>query len=147
MLTVEVTFYGWDDNNPPGNAIAFPKGGGYPTIHPVAGGTGTYADPITFATDQAELPPGTVVYAPFIEKYVVMEDDCAQCDSDWAGSQKRHIDIWMNSDGTEDPNALDACEGQWTRDATLIEVGPPPGRTVTTAPLFDPPSNACRSSP
>lgn len=29
-----------------------------------AGGTGTFNNPITFATDQAELPVGTVVYCP-----------------------------------------------------------------------------------
>jgi hypothetical protein len=51
-----VTLYGWPDNSPPGNAIAYPADEGYPTIHNVASGTGTYADPITYATDQAELP-------------------------------------------------------------------------------------------
>jgi hypothetical protein len=51
-----VTLYGWPDNSPPGNAIAYPADGGYPTIHNAAGGTGTYANPVTFATDQAELP-------------------------------------------------------------------------------------------
>ncbi len=147
MRTMEVTFYGWDDNSPPGNAIAYPKSSGFPTVHDAAGGTGTYADPITFATDKSELPRGTLVYAPFIEKYLVMEDDCGQCDTDWAGSMKWHIDVWMNSNGTETASALLACEDQWTQNATTVEVDPPPGRTVTTSPLFDPSTNTCRTSP
>ena len=37
----EVTLYGWPDNSPPGNGIAFPANSGSPTIHNAAGGTGT----------------------------------------------------------------------------------------------------------
>ncbi|HLK38183.1 MAG TPA: hypothetical protein VKU41_15580 [Polyangiaceae bacterium] len=147
LMPVYVTFYGWEDNSPPGGAIAYPKGGGYPTRHETAGGTGTYGDPITFATDMAEFGVGTVLYVPFIEKYVVMEDDCVQCDSDWTSSHKFHIDVWMNSNGSEDPAALNRCEDQWTRATTNVEVSPPPTRPVTAPPLFDPMSNVCRSTP
>src|SRR5581483_6416833 len=80
------TCYGWLDNSPPGAAIA------YPQIHSKAGGKGTYSDPVTFATDSAELKPGTKVYVSYLKKYFIMEDDCAQCDSDWSKSKKRHID-------------------------------------------------------
>jgi hypothetical protein len=146
MQTVEMTFYGWDDNSPPGGSIAYPKNGGFPTIHDVAGGTGTYADPITYATDKSELPIGTIVYAPVILKYLVMEDDCGQCDTDW-GSMTWHIDVWMNSNGTETASALDACEDQWTQSATTIEVNPPPGRMVDPTPLFDPSTNTCSTNP
>jgi hypothetical protein len=145
--TMEVTFYGWDDNCPPGNAIAYPKSSGFPTVHDAAGGTGSYTDPISFATDKSELPIGSLVYAPFIEKYLVMEDDCGGCVTDWSKSMKWHIDVWMNSDGTEKASALFACEDQWTQNATTIEIDPPPGRTVTTTPLFDPSTNVCRKSP
>jgi hypothetical protein len=41
-----LTFYGWYDNTPPGGDIA------YPQIHSTAGGKGTFADPITFATSR-----------------------------------------------------------------------------------------------
>src|SRR5215470_19654007 len=51
-----LTFYGWWDNTPPGNDIAYPK------IHSGAGGKGTFADPITFATSTAEMPKGTKVW-------------------------------------------------------------------------------------
>ena len=75
-----------------------------------------------------------------------MEDDCGQCDTDW-GSMTWHIDVWMNSNGTETTSALVSCEDQWTQSATTIEIDPPPGRTVTTAPLFDPSTNTCRTTP
>src|SRR4051794_570915 len=48
----KVTFYGWPDNSPPGPAIA------YPVIHSQADGTGSYADPITFATATGLFPKG-----------------------------------------------------------------------------------------
>lgn len=146
-ISLYVTFYGWADNSPPGDAIAYPKNGGFATIHDAAGGTGTLADPITYATDKAEFPVGTILYVPFIEKYVVMEDDCVECDSDWSGSRKRHIDLWMNSDAAEDQNSLVQCEDAWTRTATNVEVNPPADRPVTTAPLFVPSTNVCRTSP
>jgi 3D (Asp-Asp-Asp) domain-containing protein len=147
MMSVYVTFYGWADNSPPGGAIAYPKSDGYPTLHDTAGGTGTYADPITFATDEDELPVGTRLYVPFIEKYVIMEDDCVECDSDWTSSHKWHVDLWMNSNGTENASALGDCEDAWTRSSTTVEVDPPDGRTVTTQPLFDPATNTCRTTP
>ncbi|MGZ5971309.1 MAG: hypothetical protein ACXWP4_26750 [Polyangiales bacterium] len=135
----EVTFYGWPDNDPPGPAIAYPK------IHSSAGGTGTYADPITFATAAAEFPAGTILYVPFIKKYVIMEDYCAACTSDWS-SGKRHIDIWMNSDNNNGSQLL-ACQYSWTRSAADVEIHPPPDRPVTTAPLFDTSTAICRTSP
>jgi hypothetical protein len=144
---VYMTFYGWPDNSPPGGAIAYPKNGGFPTVHNAEGGTGTYADPITFATDEAEFPVGTLLFAPVIEKYLVMEDDCAECDTDWSSSQRWHIDVWMNSNGTDDSNAVLDCEDQWTKSTTVVEVNPPPGRPATAPPLFDTTTNVCRPSP
>ncbi len=146
-MSVYVTFYGWADNSPPGGAIAYPKSDGHPTLHETAGGTGTYADPITFATDKAEFPVGTRLYVPFIEKYVIMEDDCVECDSDWTSSHKWHIDLWMNSNGTENTSSLTSCEDRWTRDSTSVEIDAPDGRMVTTTPLFTPATNVCRTTP
>jgi 3D (Asp-Asp-Asp) domain-containing protein len=145
--TVYMTFYGWPDNSPPGAAIAYPKSDGFPTVHETAGGTGTYDDPITFATDKAEFPVGTLLFAPVIEKYLVMEDDCAECDTDWTSSQKWHIDVWMNSNATDDSNAVLGCEDRWTQSTTVVEVNPPPGRPATAPPLFDTTTNLCRTSP
>ncbi|MBO0839527.1 MAG: carbohydrate-binding protein, partial [Sciscionella sp.] len=99
-----VTLYGWPDNSPPGGDIAYPKDGGYPTIHNSAGGTGTYANPITYATDQSELAVGTKVYYPYLHRYFIMEDDCAECDQDWNDSGKYHIDLWI---GGQNGNSSD----------------------------------------
>jgi 3D (Asp-Asp-Asp) domain-containing protein len=147
LMSVYVTFYGWADNSPPGGAIAYPKSDGYPTLHDAAGGTGTYADPITFATDKSEFPVGTVLYVPFIEKYVMMEDDCVECDSDWTSGHKWHIDLWMNSNASESSSSLASCEDRWTRNATSVEIAPPADRAVTPTPLFDPSTNTCRTTP
>jgi len=75
VVTTIVTFYAGLDNTPPGsNEIAHPNG-----RHPTAGGTGTYADPTTLATDPRELPVGRLVYCAPLQRYFVMEDDCDAC--------------------------------------------------------------------
>ena len=145
LVLVQVTWDGWDDNSPPGGAIAYPPGDGYPTLHNVAGGTGTYADPITFGSDKDEYPPGTILYLPFAQKYVIMEDDCTQCDGQWPAT--RAIDVWMNSDGSESADALYDCEGVWTNLAAEIMSSPPPNLPVTTTPVFDPATSTCSSLP
>src|ERR1700753_2793166 len=75
-----ITMYGWYDNTPPSDSISYPK------LHKTAGGTGTYADPITYASDKAETPAGTKIYVPRLQKYFIMEDDCEECDADWKGN-------------------------------------------------------------
>jgi hypothetical protein len=130
-----VTFYGWPDNDPPGNDIA------YPQIHSGAGGVGSFADPITFASAMAEWPPGTKLYVPFLKRYVIMEDLCAQCTTDWT-SRKYHIDIWINSDGRRDADVIQ-CEDDLTQTSADVEVNPPNGRPVDTTPLFNPDTGAC----
>ena len=139
LKSLYVTFYGWPDNSPPGAGIA------YPGLHSQAGGTGSYADPITFATDAREFAPGTILYVPFIEKYVIMEDGCAECSTDWARG-KWHIDIWMNSNGSYDSQVL-ACENDWTQSTAQVEIDPPSNRPVTLPPLFDTSKGVCRTSP
>jgi hypothetical protein len=129
------TLYGWLDNSPPGNAIA------YPQIHSGAGGTGTYSDPVTFATDQAELAPGTRVYVAYMKKYFIMEDDCAQCDTDWQNSGMRHIDLWAGGDSNSGQSLLD-CEDSLTEQANVI-VNPPTGETVDTTPIYNTSTGQC----
>ena len=101
-----------------------------------------YLDPITMASDPAEWPVGTKLYLPFLRKYVVMEDFCAQCAADWQQSRAYHIDVWMNSDATVGP-ALRDCQNLWTQNSTVTEVDPPPDRMVDSRPLFDPTTNMC----
>ena len=73
-----MTLYGYVDNSPPGTDIAHPCG-----TRQGAGGTGTYADPITFATDVQEMAWCQVIYVPYMERYFIHEDECSECDHDW----------------------------------------------------------------
>ena len=143
-----VTLYGWPDNSPPGNAIAYPADEGNPTLHNVASGTGTYADPITYATDKAELPIGTKVYYPFLHRYFIMEDDCVECDEDWTGQGPDggpglyHIDLWI---GGQNGNSTDVinCEDNLTQNSAPAIVNPPSNEPVDTTPLFNSSGNKC----
>ena len=137
-----VTFYSWLDNDPPGNAIAYPRSRYPRTVHEVAGGTGTYLDPITVASDPTEWAVGTRMYAPFIRKYLVMEDQCEACINDWRESRKRHIDIWMNSN-QRTGEAVHDCAYRWTQEQTLIEINPPRNRPVEPRPVFDTTTSTC----
>jgi hypothetical protein len=122
---IYVTLYGWDDNSPPGCAIA------YPQIHSCADGTGTYSDPITFATDASELAPGTIIYYAPLQRYFIMEDDCTECDQDWTSSGYSHIDLWAGGSAGDNANALYACEDQWTSDGQVpVIVNPPSDEPV-----------------
>ena len=144
-----MTFYGWPDNSPPGGAIAYPKNGGFPTVHNVAGGTGTYANPIhlrdrpggatgrdaAVRSGHREVP-GDGRRLRRVRHRLVFD------------SQKWHVDVWMNSNGTAaDSNAVLGCEDQWTTSTTVVEINPPPGRPATAPPLFDTTTNVCRTSP
>ncbi|WP_437601771.1 hypothetical protein WMF28_09255 [Sorangium sp. So ce590] len=126
----KVTFYGWPDNDPPGNGIA------NPVLHQGAGGIGTSDDPITVAVRQGRFRPGTRMYLPSLRKYLIVEDICASCGSE-------QIDIWMESDERFRDQVI-ACEEAWTPEGTVeVEIDPPPGRPVSTTPFFDKDRGRC----
>lgn len=133
-VDVHVTFYGGPDNDPPGSSdISYPNG-----RHAAAGGT--YTDPITLATDPRELPPGTVVYDAQLEEYFVMEDDCADCISEWGHNRCAHVDLWTAPAGA----GLGSCEEALTPDRpVLLQINPPAARPVDTRPLYDATSGRC----
>lgn len=133
LLTL--TFYGYPDNDPVGDAIA------YPQIHTVAGGTGTYDDPRTVAivTDKngGHWSPGTRMYVPQLSQYLIVEDECASCVPD-------QIDVWMDSTEANADKVLQ-CEKTWTpKEAVEVEIDPPPGRPVIPTPFFDTSTGQCR---
>jgi hypothetical protein len=143
-----VTLYGWDDNSPPGCAIA------YPQIHSCAGGAGTYSDPTTFATDENEFAPGTIIYYAPLERYFIMEDDCTACDEDWTGQGPdggpgyHHIDLWAGGAAGDDANALFACEDSWTSNGQVpVIVDPPSNEPVANngqgGSIFDASTSSC----
>ena len=140
-VEVYVTYYGWHDNDPPGNKIAYPKKYYNEATHDTAGGTGTYTDPITFASDKDLFEVGSILYVPYIKKYIVMEDQCATCEENW-DNVKKHIDIWMSSDDDNEDELYD-CQEYWTRSKTKVEINPPKNRDVNLTPLFDKENGEC----
>ena len=139
------TSYGYDDNSPPSAEIAYPKSDGYPTVHDEATeGSGKYDDPITMATDKDEIAIGSIVYLCHLRKYLVMEDDCGDCDSDWEDDKKYHIDVWMGPQKSLPSNLLYACEDYVTIDNAGIIVNPAnESLPVDTTPLIDPDTGNC----
>ncbi|MGH4023974.1 MAG: hypothetical protein ACRDRV_05245 [Pseudonocardiaceae bacterium] len=125
VLSGFVTFYGAADNDPPGSAAI-----AYPGLHETAGGIGTYADPITFATRYHQTyPPGTRIYLPRLAKYAVMEDDCA-CDQ-----PANHVDLWMGGVGHD--QGVVACANRMTLAGNeSIVKDPDPDRPVDLRPLY-----------
>lgn len=130
MWSVVVTFYGAADNDPPGSTeIAHPN-----AHHRAAGGTGTYADPLSLAADPRAIPVGTRVYYPPLRKYFVMEDDCAACIAEWRSSRTPHIDLWT---GNYTGAGIIRCEETLTPDGRVaVELNPPPGRPADPRPLY-----------
>jgi 3D (Asp-Asp-Asp) domain-containing protein len=136
-VRVAVTFYAGTDNDPPGSSeIAHPN-----ARHATAGGAGTFADPITLATDPDELPIGTVVYDPRLRKYFVMEDECDDCIKEWEADRHGHLDLWTSA--TTDAAVL-GCEEELTpEDPEAVEINPPADRPVDPHPLYDDGSGRC----
>jgi hypothetical protein len=145
-VSVWATYYGWYDNTPPGCATAYSG---------CAKGTGTYADPITFASDKQEFPVGTILYYPTIEKYVVMGDDCQECDLEWTGKGPsggphfHHLDIWTGGKGGNQFAAIN-CEDALTQGlpngaplSTPFIQNPPRDLPVSTEPLFNAKTGHC----
>jgi Putative Ig domain len=142
-----MTLYGYVDNSPAGTDIAHPCG-----ARQGAGGAGTYADPITFATDVSEMPWCVIIYVPYMERYFIHEDECSQCDTDWNKFRLYRFDMWAGGDSAslQEPerDALLACENTWTRadsvsdpDNPTILINPPSGLPVTTSPIFSAPTS------
>ncbi|HTV72567.1 MAG TPA: 3D domain-containing protein [Candidatus Acidoferrales bacterium] len=96
--------------------------------YPVAGGSGTASDPITFAADPTIFPPGSQVYVPFLSRYFIMEDDCPGC----AGSE--HMDLWLGIGTTA---IMTACATSLSGHQIPIIQHPPPDLPVVTTPLWD----------
>ena len=137
-VTLLITFYGFPDNSPPGTDISNPQ------IHDQAGGTGTFDDPETFATDVNEFAPGTIIYVPFLQKYFIMEDTCTECTQDF-NNGKMHVDLWVGGTADDDAQAIIDCEDSLTQDAGDIIVDPDSGLDVDDTPLFNSDNESCFS--
>jgi hypothetical protein len=130
QLTIWLTGYSWQDNTPPGSSAV-----GEPVLHKQAGGTGTYADPITVAVPghkgDMDWQPGTRFYLPSVQRYVMVEDSGAAKPPSGADT---HLDMWIGGqDGTKD--TTDDCESQLTGDVPAV-VNPPDNEQVMTGSIF-----------
>jgi hypothetical protein len=120
IVKATITFYGWPDNTPPGNAIA------HPVIHNVASGDGTYCNPTTFATEPSNdrvFPYGVKIYVPFLKQYFIREDDCTASGpptgSGSNGCYKIWFDLWIGGNGSSKVSALVRCERSLTPNAKV----------------------------
>ena len=152
-VNATITFYGWPDNSPPGNAIA------HPVLHQVASGDGTYCNPTTFATEKkndSQIPYGIKIYVPFLEQYFIREDDCAH-----SGPHRGHghngcsglwFDLWIGGDKASLPHAVFWCEDHLTPNGKVqVILNPDDGLSVENAgPIYldDPvPKGTCFGTP
>jgi hypothetical protein len=154
-MNVKVTFYGYPDNDDGSgnfgtNVIAHEltwQGHNRRTNEqgdPIAGGAGTFEDPITAAASEGNtlMPPGTLVYIPRLKKYFLLEDNCASC------STEAWIDLWMESNAQSNPDVVLECEDNWTGDDTQLReiwINPPTALEVDTTPFFDTNLNRCNA--
>lgn len=152
-----VTGYSWFDNTPPGSAqIAYPRSSGYPTLHDLAGGTGTYADPITVAvghslatgTSVPVWPAGTRFYIPNLRRYFIVEDACGDgptpqngpCYTGYPSPATTWLDVWVGGEGGTDAGA-DACMSDIT-DVWLAIKDPASNYAVVSGDIYGPPCTA-----
>ena len=142
-----ITGYSWFDNTPAGSAAI-----SNPVLHQTAGGTGTYADPITVAVghsiimglDLLDWAQGTRFYIPNLRRYFIVEDTCgdgrtpqngpchnlAQADP---GAQT-WLDVWVGGKGGTSGGA-DRCMDKITAVHTVI-VDPADGYPVVTGDIY-----------
>jgi hypothetical protein len=131
-VSAYVTAYTWFDNDPVGDQIADP------VLHRRAGGSGSYADPVTLAVADGLYPPGTRMYLPHVRRYFMVEDTCASC-----GQRPLWVDMWIDGrtgTKTDVQSCAEALTGTFP-----IEIGPPAGRPVDPVPLFS--GSGCHQLP
>lgn len=133
-ITAELTGYSYQDNTPPSSAKI-----SAPVLHKVAGGTGTFADPITTAVpghsgQGMETPKGTRLYVPRLKRYFIVEDSGA------TKMSTRHFDLWVGGQGFP-KSASDKCMNSYTGREQVV-LNPGAGMPVTVGPLTG--ANGCR---
>ncbi|KAJ9605918.1 hypothetical protein H2200_009767 [Cladophialophora chaetospira] len=142
VSNVKHTFFGYPDNYPPGAGTAYNCGG----RNYVAGGTGTYADPLSMASAEGEFSPCEIAYVPYLQKYVRYEDVCDTCTSDFS-SGVNHIDIWTGSSTQTGGQDQINCENSLTppESHTIIR-NPASNLQADVTALYDVYSGQCGTS-
>lgn len=125
-ITASLSGYSFQDNTPAGSAII-----SMPVLHSKAGGTGTYADPITTAvpgsSSSPETPKGTRIYVARLKRFFIVEDSGATKES------VTHFDLYVGGEGFSKSDS-DACMNSYT-DKLPVIINPPAGLPVTVGPL------------
>lgn len=141
-----LTSYTYWDNTPPGSAdIALP------VLHSKAGGTGTYADPITIAVghsitngvDTPDYPKGTIFYIPNVRKYFIVEDLCGDgskpqngpCHTGFPAGASAWLDMWIDGQSTTSSKAT-SCANALTK-VLRVEINPAPYWIVVPGPVIN----------
>lgn len=155
-MTAYTTSYTWWDNTPAGSAdIALP------VIHSKAGGTGTYADPITLAVGHSitggvstpDFPAGTLFYIPNVRAYFIVEDVCGDgskpqngpCHKLNAEAKSTGATVWLDMwiDGASvSKSAANACAEALT-DGHLAIQNPAANYAVVEGSVIQ--NGACRT--
>ena len=146
-ITAYLTAYTYWDNTPPGSSQI-----SNPIIHSLAGGTGTYSDPITVAVghsimggqDTLDYPAGTKFYVPNLHKYFIVEDTCGDgstpqngpCHTGYQGHP--WLDLWIDG-ATGTRSTADTCANEVT-DLHLIIEDPASNYAVTSGSVYN---NGC----
>lgn len=128
-FTAYITGYASGDNDPPGDGTYLNGTEGH------AGGTGTYADPITLAVgyvgNKADYPLNTIFYVPNVQRYFKAQDTCADCHTVKNGAAV-HLDLYA---GTFSGSGVLNCEDTFTNNFTVIQ-NPASNYKVTAGSLY-----------
>jgi LysM repeat protein len=129
QMKIWLTGYSFQDNTPAGSAKV-----SKPILHKNAGGTGTYADPITVAVPgkgSGIWSAGNRFYLPSVQRYVIVEDTGASpAPSGTAG----HLDMWVDGEGGS-KSASDKCMDQITSKSATAIHNPAPNLPVRPGPI------------
>lgn len=146
---VYVTAYSWFDNTPRGSSTV-----SHPVLHRTAGGTGTYADPVTVAVghdrstgrDVLDHPAGTRFYLPHLRRYVIVEDTCGDGPTPQDGpchdlsqappGTTLWLDVWIDGEDGTQGGAQDCAARLTGEGGRTAVINPPPGLPVLAGPIY-----------
>ncbi len=131
-------------STPPGNTIT------NPIIHSVAGGTGTYADPITLSVGSTnsvsmDYPAGTRFYIPNVRRYFIVEYSCATCHVTLPSGTTTWVGMWIGGQGAT-TSALDACVSKIAVSGGTVHTiikNPASNYLVVPGSIFNSSNNTC----
>jgi hypothetical protein len=129
QMKIWLTGYSFQDNTPAGSAKV-----SKPILHKNAGGTGTYADPITVAVPgkgSGIWSAGNRFYLPSVQRYVIVEDTGA---SPAPSGDAGHLDMWVDGEGGS-KSASDKCMDQITSKAATAIHNPASNLPVHAGPI------------